>query len=81
MSKNARGNEEYAYIEGKFALLEEQIREGCEFMRGWLDDSLDSEELYEVVKGDAIRPGTRIRFLSPRNLPEDVFALGLCYLA
>jgi len=40
-------------------------------MRGWLDEE------------DASRPRirTRIRILSPRNRPEDAFAIGLCYLA
>jgi len=70
----------YDYIEGTSALSEEQIKEGCEFLRGWLDDSsegVDEEDISRTRTGTR----TRIRILSPRNRPEDAFAIGLCYLA
>ena len=73
---SAKPNKVYDYIEGTSALSEEQIREGCEFMKGWLDDSSEG-----VDEEDLSRTRTRIRILSPRNRPEDAFAIGLCYLA
>jgi len=77
---NAKTNKAYDYIEGTSALSEEQIREGCEFIRGWLDDSSEGVD-EEDVSRPRPRTRTRIRILSPRNRPEDAFAIGLCYLA
>jgi len=75
---NAKPNKVYDYIEGTSALSEEQIREGCEFMKGWLDDSSEGVDEEDARR---TRTRTRIRILSPRNRPEDAFAIGLCYLA
>jgi len=77
---NAKPNKAYDYIEGTSALSEEQIREGCEFMKEWLDDSSEGVDEEDALR-PRIRTRTRIRILSPRNRPEDAFALGLCYIA
>ena len=82
-------NKTYDYVEGTSALSisEEQTREGYKFMCPWLEgpgnSNLNSTEERGGRRGEKerARARARIRTLSPRNRPEDAFALGLWYLA
>ena len=54
--------------EGMPSLLNEQIREGCEFMKGWIGRGFDEG------KG-------KIRISVPRWRAQDAFGLAMCFLA